>query len=388
MRILVLTPGVFDKGGIARYGRFQIRALREEHGAAAIEVVSLAGRDAGDLEEPFDAAWCGPAPFGPASRPLFVLAAFGRALAGRPDVVLTQHINLGPIGWVLARTVGARLAQTIYGDEVWSTKQRHRLLALRHSDLVISDCHNTADLAVSLGLVDRKPEVVWDCVDLERYTPGPADPGVLESYGLRPTGRFRVLFLGRIQPFSRYKGTERLLRLVSDLPGDRFEVVFAGKGSDVDYLRELSGRLGMAERTAFTGAIREADMPHVYRAADAFYLVSEVGPSKGEGIPLTPLEAMACGVPVLVGSEDGSRETLDGAGGVCCDPSDLRRQSEYLLRLAREPELHRAERSAARRRAEEAFGYPAFAVKTREAIRSLAPRDPGAADARRRGSAA
>jgi hypothetical protein len=62
----------------------------------------------------------------------------------------------------------------------------------------------------------------------------------------------------------------------------------------------------------------------------------------------------------------------------------LRERHGLDLRLAREPELHRAERSAARRRVEEAFGYPAFADKTREAIRSLAPQDPGVADSRRR----
>jgi phosphatidyl-myo-inositol dimannoside synthase len=385
MKVLVLTPGVFDKGGIARYGRFQIRALREEYGAVAVEVVSLAGRESGDLEEPFDVSWCGPVPFGAASRPRFVLAALRHALAGKPDVVLTQHMNLGPTAWMLARSVGARLAQTIYGIEVWSSRERRRLLALRHSDLVISDCHNTADLAVSEGLVGRKPEVIWDCVDLERYTPGSPDEDTLKSYGVRPSGRFRILFLGRIQADSRYKGTERLLRLASDLPADRFEVIFAGKGNDVEYLRDLSCRLGLEERTTFTGAIREADMPDVYRVADAFYLVSDVGPGEGEGIPLTPLEAMACGVPVLVGSKDGSRETLAGAGGMCSDPADLPRQTGYLLRLADEPNFHRAERSAARRRAEEAFGYPAFAGKTRQAIRSLASRSRDATAARRGG---
>ena len=42
-RILYLTPGCFDKGGISRYSRYQIECLREIHGEAAVTVQSLLG---------------------------------------------------------------------------------------------------------------------------------------------------------------------------------------------------------------------------------------------------------------------------------------------------------------------------------------------------------
>jgi phosphatidylinositol alpha-1,6-mannosyltransferase len=180
-----------------------------------------------------------------------------------------------------------------------------------------------------------------------------------------------VLFLGRLDAEARYKGTERLLHLVQRLPPDRFEVVMAGKGNDLGHLRGLARALGVDDRASFPGSVHEDHLPALYRSADCFYLVSEVGPAKGEGIPLTPLEAMACGVPVIVGNQDGSREILDGSGGLCCDPRDLERQTAYLVGLRRDANLHRAERAAARRRAELAFGFPAFAEKTLRAIQSL-----------------
>jgi len=373
MKILVLTPGVFDKGGISRYGRFQIRALREAFGADAVQVASLVGRRPDDLEEPLFVDWCGPLPVTRVSRAYFSAAAVRRALDFRPHVVLCGLVNFGPAAWVAARTAGARLVQNLYGLEIWSHLRWHRRAALRAADAVIADCHNSADQALARGLVRARPTVIWDCVDLARYGAGAPAATALARYGLEPRrGRLRILFVGRLARNARYKGPARLLRLIADLPGDRFEAVIAGKGDDVETLRGLATELGLGDRARIPGAIDENDLPDVYRSADAFYLASEVGPDQGEGIPLTPLEALACGVPVIVGDQDGSREILDGAAGLCCDPLDLPRQRAYLRRLADEPAFHDAERRAARTRAEAAFGFPAFAEKTAAALRAAA----------------
>jgi phosphatidylinositol alpha-1,6-mannosyltransferase len=370
MKVQILTPGVFDKGGIARYGRYQIRALREAFGDEAVWAASIIGRRPDDFEEPFEVDWAGPVPHTTASRAYFSGVALRQAVAGSPDVVLTQHLHLGPLARVVARVAGARLAQNIYGHEIWSGVTSSRRSALRATDLVIADSHNSVDRATELGLVRGRTTVVWDCVELDRYAPGPFDEAALAGYGLPAKRRFRVLFLGRLHPFTRYKGSERLIRLIAALPGE-FEGVLAGTGGDVENLRDLARDLGVEDRVFLTGAVHETHMPDIYRSADAFYLVSEAGPKQGEGIPVTPLEAMACGVPVVVGNQDGSREIIDRDGGVCCDPHDSDAQATYLERLRGSEELHRAEREAARERAVSAFGYAAFATKTAEALRSI-----------------
>jgi phosphatidylinositol alpha-1,6-mannosyltransferase len=308
MKILVLTPGVFDKGGIARYGRFQIRALRESFGEPAVRVLSMLGRQIDDLEEPFHVDWSGPLPLTRVSRLYFAAAAARQALSFRPDVVLTQHQNLGPAAWPLARLTGARLVQNTYGLEVWSEKSASRRWVMGRSDLVICDSHHSGNVAKEIGLVRKEPVVVWDCVDLETYAPGPPEEDALASYGIPRRSRFRLLFLGPVHAWTRYKGTERCISLVAKLPADEFEAVIAGKGNDIGHLRRFAEELGVGDRVYFPGAIHEADLPHLYRSAGAFYLTSETGPHKGEGLPLTPLESMACGVPVIVGNQDGSRE--------------------------------------------------------------------------------
>jgi phosphatidylinositol alpha-1,6-mannosyltransferase len=370
VRVLYLTPGVFDKGGISRYNRFQIRALREAFGAQNIRVFSLMGRQPGDFEEPFETDFAGSMPLSTESRALFAISALREALLFKPDLVLCALVNLGPIAFLCGKPSGALVAQNIYGREIWSHNglTSARRAALRRTRLIISDCYNTANWAWDMGLNRRRPEVVWDCVDTVRYSAGVPNWGSLKKYGLERSGRFCVMFLGRIEKDSRYKGFERLLHLISMLPADRFEAAICGKGDDLDHVKSLGKELTISDRTTITGAIHENDMPEVYRAADAFYLVSEVGPGMGEGIPLTPMEAMACGVPILAGNQDGSRELLEGSGGWCGAPGDLEGQRAYLESLASNEELHKREKFAARERAAAVFGYERFASETISAI--------------------
>jgi len=369
MKVLVLTPGVFDKGGISRYNRFQIRALRERYGQEAIRVLSKLGPDGEGFEEDIEVSWSGRSshPLEKTSLPAkiaFSMQALRFAIKDRPDIVLTGHVNLGPLGRVVASLVRGLLVQSIYGTEVWTDLSGMRKTALTSADAVISDCHHTADFAKMAGLRKEAPDVVWDCVDIERYTPSTLNETVLKQYGICKQGRFRLLFLGRLMPDARYKGTERLLQLLAKLPDD-FECVFAGGGDDIDHLQAQVDRLGLDKRTYFSGRIHEDHMPDVYRSADAFYLVSEFGYDKGEGLPLTPIESMACGVPVIVGDQDGSREILDDSGGgICVSPGLEEPAIDYVHKLKEDLAYFAAERKAARQRAEAVFSYDHFAQKT------------------------
>lgn len=372
--LLYLSTGVFDKGGIARYNRFQVQALRACLGDEQVRVLSLWGPRAGDIEEQFQVDYAGAARLTAWSRVGYAGAAAYHALASRPGVILAAHINLGPLALTLARLSAARLVINVYARELWSGRglRGARARALAAADLIISDCHNTVQWMQQAQVRTRAaPRVIWDCVDTKRYCPGAIDWDRVGRYGLRDTGRFRLLILGRITRDTHYKGFERLLQLLEQLPADRFEAVFAGKGDDVARLQARAREMGLGERVCFSGAIHEADMPALYRSADAFYLVSEVGVGMGEGIPLTPMEAMACGVPVLVGNQDGSRELLDSAGGWCGAPTDLAGQRAFVLALDADPARHAQARVDARARAKAAFDYQRFLTETCQAITPL-----------------
>jgi phosphatidylinositol alpha-1,6-mannosyltransferase len=139
----------------------------------------------------------------------------------------------------------------------------------------------------------------------------------------------------------------------------------AGQGDDAERLKAKAAELGHAASVIFTGPIREHDLDAIYRAAHVFCLVSDKGPGRGEGIPLTPLEALASGIPIVVGDEDGSLEAVDGSrNGIVVSPRDPAAMTEALVTLLSETGQTRETRiTEARAVAEERFGYAAFREK-------------------------
>src|SRR5689334_13478639 len=116
--ILYLAPGVFDKGGVSRYCRYQVRALRDLLGRAAVTVLSLLPPGDDGLEEPFsvDFASSGPSLSG---KVLFAAAA-AIAAARRPRVVWSAHLGLAPLALGLARAARSTSVLNVYGSEVWT----------------------------------------------------------------------------------------------------------------------------------------------------------------------------------------------------------------------------------------------------------------------------
>lgn len=370
LEILYLAPGLFDKGGVSRYCRFQVRALRDQLGARAISVLSLLppGEDA--LEEVFavDFASFGPSPTGKA---LFSAAA-AMVASRRPRVVWTAHLGIAPLGLALSRLAGATSILNVYGAEVWTDVGPLRSAALRGVDHLVSDCHNTLRYVNEHGLRGNRPTYVhWDCVDLSRFSPG--DPGdVLGRYGVRPSIDFKILTLGRMGPGTEYKGYDRLLELMGSLRGEPVRLLLAGDGARRTQLQALANEMGIADRVDFLGSVHENDMPAIYRACDLFSLVTNVVPGGGEGIPLTPLEAAACGKPILVGNEDGSREAAeDGVSGFVLNPFDLAEMREKVLLLLRDPAACRRMGQLGRVRIESEHSYERFLGRIGELLKVI-----------------
>ena len=136
------------------------------------------------------------------------------------------------------------------------------------------------------------------------------DESVAEKYDL--PDQF-VLYLGG---FDWRKQVNELLlayTYVAEADGDAFPLVIAGREPDYDDalfpdLRAYSRRLGIDESLRWIGHVAEADKPSLYRLADVF-----VCPSQYEGFGLPPLEAMACGTPVVTSKAIVFEEVLEDA---------------------------------------------------------------------------
>lgn len=361
-RILYLTPGVFDKGGISRYCRYQISALRDLLGDDSTTVLSLLSTDAHSFEIPFEVYMSSSGP-NLRGKTLLSFAAAACAFGDRPDIVWSAHAHLTPMAVALARLIRAEVVVNVYGAEVWTNVTRMRAASIRAADFLISDCHATLDHILAERLHRREQTYVhWDCVDLTRFNPG--DPGdVLVRYGVPSSPhRMTVLTLARLAADEGHKGVDRLIEVIGHLPADAgVRLVVAGDGTGRQSLESQAAATPNAAHIHFTGRVTEDDLPLIYRACDVFAMVTHKGPGIGEGIPLTPLEAAACEKPIIVGNQDGSREAaVDGESGFILDPFDLDALRERICQLAADEAMRKSMGRRAKERITREHSYERF----------------------------
>ena len=147
-----------------------------------------------------------------------------------------------------------------------------------------------------------------------------------------------VLYLGG---YEIHKNLETLLlayTFVNKAVGQEIPLVLAGNKPAMagnhfpDYDKQIS-EVGLMESVHWTGTIDEADKPSIYRGAKSFAF-----PSKYEGFGLPPLEAMACGVPV-VASNSSSLPEVVGSAGFTLDPDDYRQFGGSIIATLVQEEL-------------------------------------------------
>ncbi len=202
--------------------------------------------------------------------------------------------------------------------------------------------------------VERRPDGLWhDAAESERER-------VLASHGINPAHRIVLHVCTR----NRYKNSPAVLRMLARLPED---VVLLRVGAPLfDDEAELARQLGVADRVVDAGRVPGDDgLAAHYRAADAF-----VFPSTFEGFGWPPLEAMACGTPV-VSSNAASLPEVVGDAGVQVDPHDDAALAEAVRRLLDDPAEHARLRAAGLERAK-AFSWEACAKKTLDVYEAVA----------------
>lgn len=338
-KILYLSTGCFDKGGISRYNRYQITALREILGEKNVKVFSLSPPREGDFEDSFEVSWhaWGISKF---SKIAYILKVLIAVWFWKPDMIWLGHVNLTEILVRFNLFSKVKTILNVYGLEIWSGLRPKVEEGFRKVEYVVSDCHFTANYIEDEGFRRKEStEVIWDCVDLDKFTPRPLElkNKFFENYNLpNPNENPWVLTLGRLSFSAAHKGYERLLEVFSKVAqkDKKSILVFAGKGDMIEELKSIAAKFNIADRVYFSGMVHEDDMSRFYSAARVFTLVSDRGVGRGEGIPLTPLEAMACGTPIIVGNQDGSREAIfNEFNGYCIDPFDFEKHQQSLLHL-------------------------------------------------------
>lgn len=248
-----------------------------------------------------------------------ILGRLAAWIAGVPSRVFTAH------GWAFAAYTG--LTATAY---LWADRALRPL-----TTATICVAENERRLGVSARTCDvRRTVVIHNAVDVDvapRARPG-VDPAV-------------VIAVGRL----KYpKDPRTLLAAAERVPGDwRLELV--GDGPDRVGLEQASG-----ERVHFAG--ERDDVPALLARSSLFVLSSW-----SEGFPISVLEAMAAGLPVIASDVGGVHEQVDhDVTGLLVPRGDAAALAAAIERLVRDPELRVRMGEAGHARAKRLFDLPSF----------------------------
>jgi glycosyltransferase involved in cell wall biosynthesis len=145
-------------------------------------------------------------------------------------------------------------------------------------------------------------------------------------------------------------------------------VIVGGKGWFYESLETSVQAMGLSSRVRFAGYVLDADLPVWYSAATLF-----VYPSLYEGFGLPPLEAMACGTPVLV-SDRSSLPEVVGEAGLSLPPDDAQAWADAIALLLGSPDRRQAMTEAGLEQAAR-FSWSQTARQTAEVYRQVLDND-------------
>jgi glycosyltransferase involved in cell wall biosynthesis len=182
--------------------------------------------------------------------------------------------------------------------------------------------------------------------------------------------RGRVLCLGRL---NKGKGSYDLLEAAALAPVASLELRLGGDG-ELEQVRERARELGIEDRVHVLGWLRDEAKARELASASVFVLASY-----NEGLPMSVLEAMAAGLPVVSTRVGGIPEAVsDGIEGYLIDPGDVAALADRLGRLASNPGLARQMGDAARRKVQAIYSAQAVLprIETIYAASGFRPRIP------------
>ncbi len=283
---------------------------------------------------------------------------------------------------------------------VWGVRRvvvtMHDTLALAHPDLVFPTWQgrvawtlkehaaaHRADRILTVSEAAKRDLLAWFKLPEDRVrvvTEGPDDvfgprpigqesDAALLRYGVNPWSRF-LLYVGGLSP---HKNLPRLIEAFacSGLGREGMTLVLVGDTGDVFHthvpaLRALIAELGLGESVVLTGFVPDDDLVFLYNRAEAL-----VQPSLMEGFGLPPVEAMACGTPV-VASFAGSLPEVIGDAGLFFDPTDVPAIAAALRQIVDQPAL-RADLAAKARQRAACFTWAASAQGMLDCFEELGP---------------
>lgn len=268
---------------------------------------------------------------------------FRQALLAEPPDLVHAHFATEPtrVGQGLADELGCPFAFTAHAYDFYRKPAADLPARLQRADAIVTVSDANADYLVSHFQAPRARLHVLPCgVDLGAFRPRPErrEPGL-------------VVCVARLRP---HKNLPLLLAACAQLRdgGLPVRVVVIGEGPSLHELEAERDRLGLGEILTFVGALAQDAVCDWWQRASVAVL-----PSRSEGMPVSLMEAAACGVPAVATAVGGVAELIEhDVTGVVTPSDDVDALAHGLARILTSEPLRVRMSAAARLRAEARFG--------------------------------
>lgn len=277
--------------------------------------------------------------------------------AFNPDVIAVHSSKAALFGRIAGVSLGVPIVFTAHG---WSFTEGisplksflfHKIekAAARLGGDIITVCESDRQLALTKGIAsaNRISAVKLGIEDLE-------DPTNIAKQGRRPP---KLIMVAR---FNKQKDQATLLRALSLLTDLKWSLDLVGEGELLDDNKQLANELGIEDRVRFLGF--RSDVENLLAQSQVFLLITNY-----EGFPISILEAMRSGLPVIATNTAGIPEQVEhGRTGYLVRRSDYVQLSEVLWELIKKPQLRVKIGNAGRARYESEFGFERMFDQTLE----------------------
>lgn len=219
-------------------------------------------------------------------------------------------IPSGPIGYILKKKYKLPYVIRFGGGDIPGFQERftkvYKLIGpaikaiWRNADALVANSQGLKDMALQY-YSKKNFEVICNGVDTKIFFP-------IER---KETAEFSILFVSRL---IERKGLQYIIPMLNEIQENTDKIVkliVVGDGPYATELENLTRNYGVEHMVCFIGQKNKNEIVHYYQNGDVFIL-----PSKKEGMPNVVLEAMACGLPIIMTPCEGSKELIENNGFV------------------------------------------------------------------------
>jgi len=266
----------------------------------------------------------------------FIAAAVSEGKKAR--VMLLSHVNLA-LPALVAKILNPSLKIVLiaHGIEIWRELSSVKKALLSRCDRILTVSNYTRErITKRFPALESRTEVLNNCLD--PFFKAPVLSGKSEKlkkrYGITDNEKV-ILTLCRLSSSEQYKGYDQVIEALAKIKElIAFKYLLMGKYDELEYARidALIKKHALEGRVILTGFVADEEITEHFLCGDAFIM-----PSTDEGFGIVFIEAGACGLPLIAGNTDGSRDALlNGELGELVNPADVKDIQEKLTNILKD----------------------------------------------------